>query len=98
MEFHKIKNIKIIGLIFLSFTTNFLNAQLPPIKWQYDLNDASFGQSAAADIDNDGKPEILHGGFDGKVICINAEKWLCSLATDCLLKFLGTNCPHHPRC
>ena len=36
-------------------------AQTPSIKWWFNLNDASFGQSAAGDIDGDGLYEIVFG-------------------------------------
>jgi len=42
------------------------------IKWQTPTG-GSDSPPTLADLDNDGKPEILHGGFDGKVLCINGE-------------------------
>ncbi|MBL7765687.1 MAG: VCBS repeat-containing protein [Chitinophagaceae bacterium] len=42
------------------------------VKWQTPTG-GSDSPPSIADIDNDGKPEILHGGFDGKVMCFNAE-------------------------
>lgn len=42
------------------------------VKWQTPTA-GSDSPPTFADIDNDGKPEILHGGFDGKVMCLNAE-------------------------
>lgn len=47
----------------------------PVIKWTFDTNDASFGQSAAADIDGDGKNEIVFGCYrnDSMVYALNAE-------------------------
>lgn len=56
-------------------------AQAPSIKWQYNLRDAAFGQAAAADIDNDGKLEIVFSTYrnDGFMYVLNAEngslKW-----------------------
>jgi len=52
-----------------------VNAQSPTIKWWYDVNDASFGQSAAGDIDGDGKLEIVFGCYrnDSSVYALNAE-------------------------
>jgi outer membrane protein assembly factor BamB len=42
------------------------------IKWQTNTA-GSDSPPSMADVDQDGKPEILHGGFDGKVMCLNAE-------------------------
>ncbi|MEA3446531.1 MAG: hypothetical protein U9R19_17585, partial [Bacteroidota bacterium] len=52
---------KHISLLFLIFIVSclLLNSQTPQIKWWYDVNDSSFGNSAMADIDNDGLPEIV---------------------------------------
>jgi outer membrane protein assembly factor BamB len=52
-----------------------VSAQTPTIKWWYNLNDASFGQTAAADIDNDGKLELVFGCYrnDSSVYALNAE-------------------------
>jgi outer membrane protein assembly factor BamB len=51
------------------------NAQTPSVKWWYNTNDASFGQSAAGDIDGDGKLEIVFGCYrnDSSVYALNAE-------------------------
>ena len=50
-------------------------AQLPKINWWFDTDDASFGQSIAADIDNDGKLELIFGCYrnDSMVYALNAE-------------------------
>ena len=52
---------KIIGLLILTVSIlplfNIV-AQVPAVKWRFNTMDASFGQSAAGDIDNDGKLEI----------------------------------------
>jgi outer membrane protein assembly factor BamB len=42
------------------------------LKWVCNTK-GSDSPPTIADIDNDGKPEILHGEFGGWVICINAE-------------------------
>ncbi len=51
------------------------NAQAPAIRWWYNTHDASFGQSAAGDIDGDGLPEIVFGCYrnDSCVYALNAE-------------------------
>ena len=50
-------------------------SQFPQIKWWFDTYDASFGQSAAGDIDNDGMLEITFGCYrhDSCVYALNAE-------------------------
>ncbi|MBS1781757.1 MAG: VCBS repeat-containing protein [Bacteroidetes bacterium] len=60
--------------ILLIFFSKTLHAQ-PAIKWTFDTKDASFGQSAAADIDGDGKLEIVFGCYrnDSCVYALNAE-------------------------
>jgi outer membrane protein assembly factor BamB len=52
-----------------------INAQTHQIKWSFDTKDASFGQSAAGDIDHDGKLEIVFGCYrnDSCVYALNAE-------------------------
>ncbi|MBS1773745.1 MAG: VCBS repeat-containing protein [Bacteroidetes bacterium] len=56
-------------------------AQTPVVKWWYDIKDASFGQTAAADIDNDGKLELAFSTYrnDSFLHVLNAEngslKW-----------------------
>jgi outer membrane protein assembly factor BamB len=51
------------------------HAQLPNITWWFDTHDASFGQSVSADIDKDGKLEIIFGCYrnDSMVYALNAE-------------------------
>lgn len=63
----------ILSLLFLITTT--ANAQDPSISWWFDTNDASFGQSAAADIDGDGKLEIVFGCYrnDSSIYALNAD-------------------------
>lgn len=58
------------ALVYLS-----MRAQIPQIKWYYDTYDASYGQSAAGDIDLDGKLEIVFGCYrnDSSVYALNAE-------------------------
>ena len=68
----------IIFIFAVSFSLvliNNANAQSPTIKWWYDTNDASFGQSAAGDIDGDGLLEIVFGCYrnDSSVYALNAD-------------------------
>jgi len=55
--------------------TGLCHAQQAAIQWWYDVKDASFGQSAAADLDRDGKLEIVFGCYrnDSSVYVLNAE-------------------------
>lgn len=50
-------------------------AQQPKIKWWYNVKDNAFAQAAAADIDKDGKLEIVFGCYrnDSCVYALNAE-------------------------
>lgn len=54
---------------------------VPTVTWTFMINSASFGGAATADLDNDGKKEIVFTTYnnDGKVYCVNAEngtlKW-----------------------
>jgi len=63
-----------IGTCTLLFISN-VNAQSPTIKWWYNTNDASYGQSCAGDIDGDGKLELVFGCYrnDSLVYALNAE-------------------------
>lgn len=64
----------IISVLFISFVFK-VNAQTPSIKWWYDVNDASFGQSAAGDIDGDGFLEVVFGCYrnDSSIYALNAN-------------------------
>lgn len=69
---------KVIIILTVSCSLLFIskvNAQSPTIKWWYDTKDASFGQSAAGDIDGDGKLEVVFGCYrnDSSVHALNAE-------------------------
>lgn len=54
-----------------------LNAQAqdPVQLWSFDTRDASFGQTAAGDIDGDGKLELVFGCYrnDSSIYALNAE-------------------------
>lgn len=58
----------------LLILSHFLHAQTS-IQWRFDTKDASFGQSAAADIDGDGQLEIVFGCYrnDSNIYALNAE-------------------------
>jgi outer membrane protein assembly factor BamB len=69
-------------LIPLLFICPQIKAQfVPTVTWTFAINSACFGSAAAADLDNDGKKEIVFATYnnDGKVYCLNAEngtlKW-----------------------
>jgi outer membrane protein assembly factor BamB len=65
-----------LPIIFICYAAiQTASAQLPTIKWWYNTNDASYGQSAAADIDGDGKLEVVFGCYrnDSSVYALNAE-------------------------
>lgn len=49
---------KIYYIILLLVSTN-LFSQTPTVEWDIDLEDNAFGNSSAADIDRDGKLEIV---------------------------------------
>lgn len=59
----------------LNFIYSNTQAQVPQIKWWYDLDDSAFGQSAAGDIDKDGRLEIVFGCYrnDSSIYALNAE-------------------------
>jgi outer membrane protein assembly factor BamB len=67
--------LKITFLFICSALWRIGDAQLPTIKWWYNVNDASFGQSSAADIDGDGKLEVVFGCYrnDSSVYALNAD-------------------------
>ena len=58
---------------------------IPTVTWTYAIGSACFGSAAAADMDNDGKKEIVFATYnnDGKVHCLNAEdgsvKWVYNI-------------------
>ncbi|MBI5325022.1 MAG: VCBS repeat-containing protein [Ignavibacteriae bacterium] len=53
-------------------TTFCFNGRTGEVKWQIGTR-GSDSPPTIADLDNDSKPEILHGEFGGYVICINGE-------------------------
>lgn len=50
-------------------------AQTPTKLWEFDTQDASFGQTAAGDIDGDGRLELVFGCYrnDSTIYALNAE-------------------------
>lgn len=65
-----------ILLFFCSvFSLESIISQTPEIKWWFDTKSFCAGQSAAADIDGDGKYEIVFGCYrnDGGIYALNAE-------------------------
>jgi outer membrane protein assembly factor BamB len=68
------KQITFLGICIL-FLAKPSFSQYPQIKWHYDLNAPAFGQAAMADIDKDGKPEIVFSTYmnDGALYALNAE-------------------------
>ncbi|MCX6245363.1 MAG: FG-GAP-like repeat-containing protein [Bacteroidetes bacterium] len=71
------KDLRIFMIVFWLSILSFqqANCQVPEIKWHYDVNAPAFGQAASADIDNDGKPEIVFSTYmnDGEIYALNAE-------------------------
>jgi outer membrane protein assembly factor BamB len=80
-----------LRLLFISLITTLFNFAFaytePSIKWKFDTYDACYGQPAAADIDNDGKFEIVFGCYrnDSCVYALNGENgsllWKFNAAT-----------------
>ncbi|MBE0646040.1 MAG: VCBS repeat-containing protein [Bacteroidetes bacterium] len=62
-------------LFFLLFLPVLAQGQSPQLLWSFDTRDASFGQTAAGDIDNDGRLELVFGCYrnDSSVYALNAE-------------------------
>lgn len=62
-------------IFFYIFFQSFYAISQPTIKWVFDTKDASFGQSAAADLDGDGVLEVVFGCYrnDSMIYALNAE-------------------------
>jgi outer membrane protein assembly factor BamB len=69
---HLLKHLLILTYLLAPFIGI---GQTPTISWWYDVNDASFGQSAADDIDGDGFLEIVFGCYrnDSSIYALNAN-------------------------
>ncbi len=67
--------LKIIGIMSICILFTICLSAQPTIKWWFDTKDASAGQSAAGDIDNDGKLELVFGCYrnDSCVYALNSE-------------------------
>lgn len=65
---------KIYYIILLLVSTN-LFSQTPTVEWDIDLEDNAFGNSSAADIDRDGKLEIVFSTYrnDENIYAVKAE-------------------------
>lgn len=66
---------KLIILLFCVYFVNQGYSQTPQIKWWYDVHDECFGNSACADIDHDGKLEVVFSCYrnDSSVYALNLE-------------------------
>lgn len=62
----------IISIMFINLN---LKAQTPHVKWWYNTNDFSAGQTSAKDFDGDGKYELVFGCYrnDSSIYALNAE-------------------------
>jgi outer membrane protein assembly factor BamB len=76
-EFHHLPIARYLLLILLTLLLPllFAQAQVPVQLWGFDTRDASFGQTAAGDIDGDGKLELVFGCYrnDSSIYALNAE-------------------------
>lgn len=76
----------VIAVIILLLNLN-ISVESQEILWHFDTYDSAFGQSATADIDGDGKLEIVFGCYrnDGYIYVLNAEDgsplWVFNTAT-----------------
>lgn len=65
----------ILNCVICFFIVSTISAQVPKIKWWYNTYDFSAGQSAAKDIDGDGKLEVVFGCYrnDSSIYALNGE-------------------------
>lgn len=66
---------KLLALLLIFTTSQFLFGQFPNIKWEYYTGAPAFGSAASADVDKDGFYEIIFTTYtnDGRAHCLNAE-------------------------
>lgn len=66
---------KPMHFLFFLWVVSPLSAQVPSILWEYDTGTPAFGSAAAADLDQDGRLEIVFTTYtnDGRAHCLNAE-------------------------
>ncbi len=64
-----------LNVFLLMLTPGTASAQIPSLLWSFDTGDASFGQTAAGDIDGDGRLELVFGCYrnDSSIYALNAE-------------------------
>jgi outer membrane protein assembly factor BamB len=62
-------------LLLLCLLLRLVASSQPLVKWKFNTRDIAFGQAAAADIDKDGKLEVVFGCYrnDSCVYALNAE-------------------------
>jgi len=67
------KLIPLLSFLILLFKT--VESQTPSILWRFNTHDESFGNAALADLDGDGKPEIVFSCYwgDSNIYVLNAE-------------------------
>lgn len=65
------KKLILFILLILAYTSLYSQE----INWSFELKDSSFGQTAAGDIDGDGKLELVFGCYrnDGNIYALNSE-------------------------
>lgn len=75
-EFNSLKTLILFFTILMVINNgSFAQSPYPKVKWFYNTNDFSAGQSAAKDFDGDGKYEVTFGCYrnDSSIYALNAE-------------------------
>lgn len=67
--------IKKIYLLSIIYIFSYFSIHSQEINWSFELKDSSYGQTAAGDIDGDGKLELVFGCYrnDGNIYALNSE-------------------------